>query len=88
MFLQQLRDQHDWPSEDQFATWLKLIGIRHGRAPLLYRRYTKPASRRRVIDSRIGRSDGLEAACEPVDQKNPSSEGVWIKTGSKEPGSD
>jgi hypothetical protein len=31
---------------------------------------------RRVIDSRIGRSDGLETACEPVNQENHSSEGV------------
>jgi hypothetical protein len=38
---------------------------------------------RRVIDSRIGRSDGLETACEPVDQRNSSSEGVSVKSGSR-----
>jgi integrase len=37
---------------------------------------------RRVIDSRIKRPDGLETACEPVDEGNRSSEGVQIKTGS------
>lgn len=37
---------------------------------------------RQVIDSRISRSDGLETAYEPVDQENPSSEGVSIRSGS------
>lgn len=37
---------------------------------------------RRVIDSRIGRSDGLETACKPVDQQTGTSEGVQIRTGS------
>lgn len=31
---------------------------------------------RRVIDARLGRSHGLEAACGPVDQKNCTSDGV------------
>jgi integrase len=31
---------------------------------------------RRVIDARLGRSHGLETACEPVEQENRSSEGV------------
>jgi hypothetical protein len=38
---------------------------------------------RRVIDSRISRSDGLDTACEPVNQKNHSSEGVRIRSGNK-----
>jgi hypothetical protein len=38
---------------------------------------------RRVIDSRITRSDGLDTAYEPVDQENRSSEGVWIKSGNR-----
>jgi integrase len=38
---------------------------------------------RRVIDSRISRSDGLETACEPVDQDNPSSDRVRIRSGSR-----
>lgn len=38
---------------------------------------------RRMIDSRLGHSDGLETAWEPVDQENPSSEAVQIKTGSR-----
>ncbi|HEX5116456.1 MAG TPA: site-specific integrase [Pseudonocardiaceae bacterium] len=37
---------------------------------------------RRVIDSRIGRSDGLETAYEASDDENSSSDGVQIKTGS------
>ena len=60
----------------------------HADAGFTLRTYTHlmPASHdrsRRVIDSRLGRSDGLETACEPVDQKYHSSEAVWIKTGSR-----
>jgi site-specific recombinase XerD len=35
---------------------------------------------RRVIDARLGRSHGLETACQPVDQQTCSSEGVQIRT--------
>jgi hypothetical protein len=38
---------------------------------------------RRVIDSRITRSDGLETACEPVDRENPSSEGMRVRSGNR-----
>lgn len=37
---------------------------------------------RRVIDSRIGRSDGLDTAYDSSEDENSSSEGVQIKTGS------
>ena len=38
---------------------------------------------RRVIDKRLGLSDGLETAYGPVELENPSSEVVEIRTGSR-----